>query len=251
MSPSIDRTPEGSVPERRSSRQVGGGLRRPWPPSPFLWLAFALLGAVPGRARAEIADEATRSLLGRIERSSAAVETLSAEFVQRTRVKLFKQELRSRGRLYFQRPRRIRWEYLEPDPSLLVLDGDRATLRAPGAPPQVFDLTRDATMRAIFDQIGLWLGAGALTEAERDYRVSSNGTPKAPALVLEPRPGSVTARAFVRITLRFAEEGPRKGGALPELVLRGIRLDEPSGDEKEIEFTRVERNRKLPADAFR
>ena len=43
---------------------------------------------------------------------------------------------------------------------MLVLDGNKATLATPGAAPQVFDLDKDATMRAIFDQLLVWLGAG-------------------------------------------------------------------------------------------
>ena len=94
-------------------------------------------------------DELTQ----RLEASSKDLRSLSGEFTQRNKLKLFKQELRSKGRFSFEKPRKIRWEYLEPDPSTLVLDGDKATLSTPGAAPQTFDLTKDATMRAVFDQL--------------------------------------------------------------------------------------------------
>ena len=74
-------------------------------------------------------------------------------------MKLFKQELKSEGKLYFAAPRKIRWEYTAPDPSVLVLSGQKATMRAPGGEAQVFDLDKDATLRTVFDQL--------LTELEK------------------------------------------------------------------------------------
>jgi outer membrane lipoprotein carrier protein len=180
-------------------------------------------------------------LLAKLEASSKDLTTLKGEFTQRTRVKLFKQELRSTGRILFRRPRQLRWEYTAPDPSVMVLDGDRATLTTPGAAPQVFDLAHDATMRPIFDQLLLWLSPGSLGRAREQYQLTVAGTAELPTLVLEPKSGAM-ARAFRRVELRL--DG-RSG------LLRGILLVEQNGDEKEIAFTRLERNVALPEDAFR
>jgi outer membrane lipoprotein carrier protein len=182
------------------------------------------------------------SLLAELERGARDVRTLAGEFTQRNRSKLFKKELRSSGRLYFQRPRRIRWEYREPDPSTLILDGQRATLTTPGAAPQVFDLERDATMRAVFDQLLTWLAPGGLGEAGREYTLSTSGGDAAPTLTLTPKAGGAVARAFARIDLRVDAKAH---------LVRAIALTERNGDTKEITFTRLEANAQLPADAFR
>ncbi len=209
---------------------------RAWAPR----AAWALVAAVLMVARPVLAADATEALLGRIDAASREVKSLSGEFVQASRVKLFKQELRSRGRFHFQRPRRVRWEYLDPDPSTLVVDGEKATLVTPGAPPQVFDLARDATMRTVFDQIFLWFGEGSLAKARADYDLAAGGTDTAPTLSLTPHAGSTVGKAFARIELRFDQR----------LLLKTILLREPSGDEKQIDFTKVERNGKLPEKAF-
>jgi outer membrane lipoprotein-sorting protein len=196
--------------------------------------ALTLAASSPARALP------VEPLLQRLEKSGQAVETLAGSFTQRSRIKLFKRVLESTGRFYYQRPRRIRWEYLSPDPSTLVLDGDRAVLRSPGAAPQSFDLAKDATMRAVFDQLSLWLGAGSPDRLKQEYDVAAEGSDAEPRLVLAPRAASAVARAFTRIELRFDKA----------LLLRGITMREPSGDEKEIVFGRIERNVKLPPDAF-
>jgi outer membrane lipoprotein carrier protein len=181
-------------------------------------------------------------LLAELDASSKQVHTLSGEFTQRNRLKLFKQELTSKGKLYFAAPRQIRWEYLTPDPSVLVLDADRATLRTPGATPQVFDLAHDATMRAVFDQLLMWLGPGSLDSARTDYELKTAGSASEPALLLEPKPSSAAARAFSRIELRIDGKSH---------MLRSIKLVEKNSDEKEITFTRLDRNATLPKDAFK
>lgn len=181
------------------------------------------------------------ALLVRLDRSSQSVKSLSGEFEQKSRVKLFKQELTSTGRFYFARPRRIRWQYLAPDPSTMIVDGDKAVLAMPGAPLQTFDLARDATMRAIFDQLSSWLGASSLSTLKEGYELAAAGTDDAPILLLTPRPGGVVAKAFAKIELRFDKQ----------LLLRAILLKEASGDEKEIRFTKLVRDAKLPDDAFK
>jgi outer membrane lipoprotein carrier protein len=213
-----------------------GGLARLLFPS----LLLLALAASPARAAAE--PPKLDELLRVVDGAKASIETLAGEFTQRNRVKLFKQELTSKGRLYFRRPRQIRWEYTAPDPSTLILDGNRATLRTPGAAPQLFDLERDATMRAVFEQLLTWLGPGSLAAARADYELAAGGTASAPTLLLTPRADRPVARAFSRVELRL--DG--KSG-----LLRAIALTEKNGDEKEISFTKMQKNVALPTDAFR
>lgn len=73
--------------------------------------AAALLVAGSAHAAPTVAG-----VLQRLDAASRGTHALAGEFTQTNKVKLFKQELRSRGRFLFEKPRRIRWEYLDPDP---------------------------------------------------------------------------------------------------------------------------------------
>ncbi len=192
-----------------------------------LWLLWPLGG------RADVTP-----LLRRLDTEKQSIQTLAGEFTQRNRVKLFAQEMHSRGRFFFQRPRRIRFEYLSPDASVVILDGDRATLRTLGSAPQTFDLARDPALRTVFDQLLLWLGTDSLARTQAEYDLAAENDRR---LVLIPRPGSPMARAFRRVELEFDAKW----------LLHGIKLDEVSGDEKWISFTKMERNVKLPEGAFK
>jgi outer membrane lipoprotein-sorting protein len=199
-----------------------------------------VVALAPAIARADA--PALDNLVQKVDAQKASVETLAGEFTQKNRVKLFKQELSSKGRLYFKKPRQIRWEYLAPDPSVMILDGNKATLSTPGAAPQVFDLDKDATMRAIFDQLLTWLGPGSLAAAKSEYEMRAGGSATAPSLTLTPKATSPVSRAFARIELRVDPK---------TWLMKSIVLTEKNGDEKQIDFTKLTRNAKLPADAFR
>jgi len=199
----------------------------------------ALVAASSTVARAEAPPLA--DVVAKVDKAKASVETLSGEFTQKNRVKLFKQELSSKGRIYFKKPRQIRWEYVSPDPSVLILDGNKATLTTPGAAPQVFDLDKDVTMRAVFDQLLTWLGPGSLASARDDYDLTTAGTATSPVLQLTPKPASNIAKAFSRIELRLDPK---------TWLMKSILLVEKNNDEKEIDFSKLQRNAKLPPDAF-
>lgn len=205
------------------------------------WLGRILVVGLVVVAAPAWGKDDTAALLRRLEASAASVRTLAGSFEQRSRMKLFKQEVRSSGRFAFAHPRRIRWEYVEPDPSTLTVDGERVVLRSPGAPSQTFDLARDQTMRPIFDQLFLWLGSGSFEAARSDYQMIAGGSGEAPTLTLTPKAGSPVARFVARVELQFDRS----------LLLRRILLLERSGDEKEIRFSKVERNASLPEGAWR
>lgn len=182
-------------------------------------------------------------LLDRMEMVQKDVRTLQAEFIQKNRSKLFRQELVSRGRMLYERGARprLRWDYISPDPSTLLLLGKRAYLKMPGQKERAFDLDRDATMQAIFSEILLWLGNGSLRDARSEYQIISGGSADAPTIVLIPRENSPIGKTFVQIELRLSQPG---------LLLRQIALRERSGDEKEITFVRMDRNARLAESVF-
>lgn len=205
------------------------------------------------RAHADTTPPTPQDIIGHMEAAQRDLRTLTADFTQTSRVKLFKQEMRSTGRLSYERAAdspgqtqtRLRWEYREPDPSTLVMVGDKATLRMGSLPPQVFDTARDPNVRAIFTQLRLWLGAGSFsdpsTAADYDLRVGGDPAHGKPALVLLPKAGTVLGKTFSRVELHLDGR---------TWQLSRLLLVEQSGDEKEILFTRVQRNVPLPAGLF-
>ena len=163
--------------------------------------AVALAVAAPP-ARAEAPPLA--DVVKKVDAAKAGVETLSGEFTQKNRVKLFKQELTSKGRFYFRKPRQIRWEYTAPDPSALILDGNQATLHDAGRgaagvrPRQGRDHARDLRSAADLARSGL-AGGGARRLRSVDGRQRRGADADADAEAGQRR----SRKAFSRIELRL------------------------------------------------
>ncbi len=181
--------------------------------------------------------------MNKIDAAQKDLKSLRADFVQHSRVKLFRQQISSEGRFLYVKgtPARLRWEYLRPDPSTMLLIGEQATLKMGTRTPQVIDTGKDPTLRAIFAQLKLWLGQGSLRDAEGEYEVKTGGTTDQPALLLVPKAQSVLSRVFARIELHVDGK---------TMLLRRLLMVEQSGDEKEVVFGKLERNIELAASQF-
>ena len=171
----------------------------------------------------------------RLTRLGQRTRTLSASFTQRKRLKLFRSEVTTRGRLYYARPDRLRWETLPPDASTLVVVGNRAELRLPGERVRTIDLRRDRSMAMLVEQLMVWLGARPADRLARWYRVKLDRHGRRYQLTLWPRSDAVRKRVA---EIQVVFDG--------NLELRQIRLKHPGGDTSRIELGQVKRNHTLP-----
>jgi len=106
-----------------------------------------------------------------VEKARAGQESLVGEFTQRKRLSLFRDEVRSTGRLKFRRPGKLRWEYLTPDPSVIILDGAKVTVTAPGQKPVTYDLGREPGLKALLERLLAALGP---PRSRRRRRISTS-----------------------------------------------------------------------------
>jgi len=193
------------------------------------------LASPPGPGGDELAALGRRlTALGR------RTTTLRAEFVQRKRLRLFKTDVTTRGRIAYQRPDRLRWETLPPDASVLLVTGQRAEVRLPGERPRVIDLARNRTMGILVEQLMVWLGARPAGELTRHYEVQLQTRPDRGAqLQLIPRDAALRKRVkALAVTLDGA------------LTIRSVEVTQPGGDSTLISFDKIERNAKLAPGLF-
>ena len=150
----------------------------------FGWIAVA--GAVE-------ADRSLEALVDRIQGSYDRLDSLQADFVQVLDSVALGQPQRERGKLYLQRPARMRWEYQAPEEKLAVVDGKQTWLYVP-AENQVIVGTLEEVRRS--GAAGLLL-AGRV-RLRRDFRVETAGE--------DAEPGTATLRLTpVEANEEFAE----------------------------------------------
>lgn len=100
---------------------------------------LALVGALLAVAPARAADDAS-AIATRVQARYDETTNLTADFTQEMKIQAGGQVLRSEGKMYFEKPGLMRWEYESPDPQTIVADGtylwihqpeDEQVLRAP------------------------------------------------------------------------------------------------------------------------
>jgi outer membrane lipoprotein carrier protein len=198
-----------------------------------LTVALGLAGDRPAVA-GEIED-----FLGRLAAKGKQTRTLQARFVQRKRLRLFKSEVVTKGKVCFEKPDRLRWETLPPDGSVLVVNGNRAELRLPDERPRVIDLRRDRTMATLVEQLMVWLGARPAKSLSKWYRAELRR--EGPGYKLRLAPTQPAVRKRVRgVEVVFGAD----------LVLRTITIQHEDRDTSHITFSEIRRDQRLPPNTF-
>jgi outer membrane lipoprotein carrier protein len=195
-----------------------------------LLVAPARVRAVPPRSLAEVLDAHCRA--------RDATATLRARFVQTKVFTVLGEKERSAGVLYYRKPDRLRWEYLEPDRSWTVIDGDRGWAVFPRI-HQVhrFDLGASRT-EGILSLVGF--GACGPAFAESFDMTLASGAGAAPVLSMTPRRPEIAA-SFTRIELTLDPK---------DHLPRAVVLHETTGDTIRFEFVDVQRGIALEGSLF-
>ncbi len=187
-----------------------------------------LLGA-PAPARAATATppdpdatglsgaERLDALFARVKAAQSKLHSLEANFMQRKESELFVEPEVARGRFLFLAPDRVRWEFTEPNPMVVVIGEDTMTT-----------WYRDLKQAEVLpvgrysEQVFKYMGASGSLETLLDYfRVSVTfpDDPNAPyRLSLDPRYPRIAKRIqsmdiwidhkiFVPVRLRYVEPG--------------------------------------------
>ena len=105
----------------RIRHSMPGCRRRAWSCSSLRWARLA------ATARAETPS----ALLRCVQDRYGALRDLSAAFTQESRVASLGRTRTRAGRLFFQAPGRMRWEYDGPEPQLIVADGKQLWFHRP------------------------------------------------------------------------------------------------------------------------
>ncbi len=179
------------------------------------------------------------ALFTRVKMEQKQLQSLEARFVQRKESELFVQPEEARGRFSFVAPDRVRWEFVEPDPMVVVIDEDTMTT-------WYRDLEEADVMEVgrYSEQVFKYMGASGSLETLLDYfRIhvtfpDAEGEPY--RLTLDPRYPRIAKRIEV-MDLWIDRE---------RFVPVRLRYVEPGGDTTEYRFTDVRVNPEIPADRF-
>ena len=128
------------------------------------------------------------------------VESIQADFTQEKHLEMLDQPLISKGALYFQAPRSLRWEYSRPVRSVLLMHNDeiRRYVRTDSGMKAQKSRSLEA-MRVFLGEICMWMQGEFDANPDLEARMKSDRrvvlTPKDPAM----------AEVIERIELRLTD----------------------------------------------
>ncbi len=199
----------------------------------FLWIAAVPAASAGGR---EAEGEA---LLRRVAEKYSGVKTLSARFRQEVPLEHVGVVRKGAGKVYFQRPLRMRWDYRAPGEQLFLADGQYFYFRPPDS-AQVF--RRKIDEGALGGRIPLLLlfGKGDITEFFRVEGATSLAGRGETVLRLVPK--GEGAPEVKRVDLVVDDAG---------LAIREIHLYDRLGGANHLFLEDIVVDPVLPADLFR
>jgi outer membrane lipoprotein-sorting protein len=86
-------------------------------------MVFSLLGAAPVHSLSQGPMDQD-FIFRQLARVGNEVEDFSADFIQEKRISLFRKEIVSHGAIQFKRPDKVLIEVFDPDPSLMIVEGN-------------------------------------------------------------------------------------------------------------------------------
>jgi outer membrane lipoprotein-sorting protein len=165
------------------------------------------------------------STFARIEKTVSTVQAVASEFRQERRLAMLKEPVISTGRFYYEKPDKLRWEFLSPDPSGFLVNGKLAKQwKGKDSPPEVFEPQQNPVIRAIVEQLLAWTKAD-FTWIEQRYTVS---VVKEDPIVLKLIPRSSKEKKYIDHILISFEADTHYANA--------VDIIEKGGDSTRIRF---------------
>ncbi len=197
---------------------------------PAAWaLVICLLSPAPGRAAGP--PPSRHKVLEKIRLATAGIKTLSGNFMEEKRWVLFKAPVRIRGRFYYMKPHRLRWEQTTPEIEGFAVSKDQG-IRWRKDPSRAVPFHMDSTpaLKHFTDQVFAWI-QGDFTRIRKRYRVTV--APNLPVSVTLT-PLSEAEKAFLdRIVIVFSRNLKH---------VQTVHIHEKDGDATRIRFTGVQIN---------
>jgi outer membrane lipoprotein carrier protein len=172
-----------------------------------------------------------------IRKTAKDITSVESEFIQKKHMAILTKPLVSRGRLYFQIPRSLRWEYVSPVNSILLMhDGTVTRYIKKGDTVTKDSSARLQSMQIVLQEIIMWMKGNF--DANPGFKPELK---PGRIIVLMPKEKSMAA-IIQRIELKLSSTPG---------VIQSVRIYENEKSFTVIDFMNVKMNSKLPDSLFK
>ena len=202
-----------------------------------LCMFSGILGDLP-ETRAEEQGNIAR-IFSEIAGSASQVQTLTCDFIQEKHLSMLNNVLTSKGRFFYKRENKLRWEFNDPIASGFAVNGEKAIRWKDDSEGfQTFQVQQVPFIKIFTDQVFAWAKAD-FKKLETRYRIQIIGD-KPADLKLFPK-SSQEKKYLDHIRIVFAIDASH---------VQMVEVHEPDGDFTLIRFLKMAINRPLPDSLF-
>lgn len=174
----------------------------------------------------------------KVQETAKRTNTIESDFIQEKEMSVLSEKITSKGKFYFKKEKKLRWEYTDPFPYLIIINNDQMLVKDDNAEKQV-----NVQSNKIFREInGVILGAvqGTLLGDTKKFQSSYSDARNWYAVKLIPQ-NSKIKESLSEIILYFN----KNDYSVERLVMR-----EASGDYTRIEFRAKKINQPIADEKF-
>jgi outer membrane lipoprotein carrier protein len=174
------------------------------------------------------------ALLEKVQSSYKSVGSLKADFNQQSYLAALDISEGSSGKLYFERPGKIKWDYTKPEPQTFLLNNESVYLYQPNEKQLVIDQMKEVLLSEI--PVAFIMGVGKLSEefTIKSFCTNSDGN------VLTLNPKKTESQVTELALLIDPSTNYPKGG----------KVTDQSGNVTSIVFENSQANAKLDSKTF-
>ncbi|GAB6907701.1 Outer membrane lipoprotein carrier protein [Desulfosarcina cetonica] len=174
-----------------------------------------------------------------IRAAAGTVTSVETAFTQTKHLPILARPLVATGKLFYQTPGSLRWEYLTPIRSILLMDDGRVRRFTQDTQTHAFREETGAgldAMQVVFQEISQWLAGRFDDNSMFDARLEAGRR-----IILTPK-----QKAFAEVLQRIELVLDDQPG-----VIRQVRIIEGEEAYTELDFSQTVLNRAIPIDVFR
>lgn len=186
-----------------------------------------------------MAQQSEAETIREIERTSASIESLECDFVQTKHLKMLNDKMVSYGKMYYQQPNMLRWEYTSPYTYTFMLSGNQVLLKN-AQRQDVIDVDKNKMFKEIARMMMSSVTGSSLSDSDTfDIDIATVGNEWVATLV--PKRGNMK-QMWKSLVLHF----DRAAKSVTKVEMR-----EHSGDTTVIELSNVRLNCAIDASLFK
>lgn len=174
-----------------------------------------------------------------INNAAAHLRSMQCDFVQTKYMRMLNDKLVSRGKMYYARPNKLRWEYTSPYTYTFVLN-DARVMMSKGKKNQVINVNQSKVFKEI-TRIMMNSVVGKCLSDKNDFKTSIAGTSAEWVATLVPLKKNMK-QMFSTIKIHFNKKTS---------MVTVAELTEKGGDRTVIQLTNVRKNQTINANLFK